>query len=97
VYIQTIAPPVAGESFRFSVGGGAGPKHIELMVGDQSLLELDSEDLLCQANAVIPPSTEGTILSICATDSTGDRKSLEYTISETNPGPHSMLARAGRL
>lgn len=91
MYIQTLLPPVAGQVFRFSVGGGAGPKHIELTVGEEHLLELDSDDLLCKADAVIPPSANGAILNITATDSTGDSKSLDYEISESNPGAHSML------
>jgi hypothetical protein len=68
---------VAGQTFRFSVGGGASPKHVELTVGGEVLLELDSDDMLCQANALIPESTNGITLSINATDSQGDRKSLE--------------------
>ena len=92
MFIQTLVPPVAGETFRFNVAGGAGVTSIEVYVASKKILGRDSDDLPCRAVAVIPLGTEGLTLRINATDSEGHNKTLEYEISESDPGPHSMLS-----
>lgn len=52
--------------------------------------------MLCQSMAEIPPGVEGQTLSISAVDSAGHTKSLEYEISQSDPGPHSMLSGTWR-
>ena len=92
MFIQTLLPPVAGRTFRFNVAGGAGATSIEVYVDSKLIHKRDCDDLPCHAAAVIPPGTEGATLSISATDSVGNNKTLEYVISEADPGPHSMLS-----
>lgn len=92
MFIQILRPPVAGENFRFSVAGGNGVTSIEVYVNDQQLLKRDDDNLPCRAAAVIPLGTAGETLSITATDSVGSNKTLEYVISKSDPGPHSMLS-----
>ncbi len=93
--IQTLLPPVVGENFRFNVGGGAGVTSVEVYVDSDQIFKQEYEDLLCRAAAVIPQGTEGATLSIYATDSSGNNKTLKYQISESDPGPHSMLSMTG--
>ena len=91
MFIQTLYPPVAGETFTFSVAGGAGITSIEVYVAGKQILKRDCDDLPCRAVAVIPHGSEGSTLSINVTDSEGHNKTLEYEISKSDPGPHSML------
>jgi len=93
MFIQTLLPPVAGKIFRFNVAGGAGTTSIEVYVNTKQILKRESDDLPCRSAAEIPHGTEGATLSIYAIDSAGNDKSLEYRISESDPGPHSMLSR----
>ena len=92
MFIQTLLPPVAGESFRFNVSGCAGATSIEVYVNSKQILNRKCDDLLCKTVTVIPNGTEGKTLSIYATDSAGNNKTLEYEISEAAPGAHSMLS-----
>ena len=92
MHIQTLLPPVIGEIFRFNVSGGAGVTSVEVYVGSDQVFKQEYEDLLCRASTVIPQGTEGATLSINATDSAGSNKTLNYEISESDPGPHSMLS-----
>jgi hypothetical protein len=94
MFIQTLVPPVAGEIFRFNVAGGAGLTSIEVYVGAKQILDRHSDHLPCRAVARIPPGSEGSTLRINATDSAGHNKTLKYVISESDPGPHSMLSRS---
>jgi hypothetical protein len=45
----------------------------------------------------IPLGVEGKTLSVSAVDSAGHAKTLEYEISESDPGAHSMLAGTRRM
>ena len=92
MFIQTHRPPVVGETFRFSVAGCSGSTKVRVLVNSRPILEREYEGMLCQSMAVIPNGTEGKTLSIYATDSAGHNKTLEYEISEADPGPHSMLS-----
>jgi hypothetical protein len=92
MFIQTLLPPVAGEVFRFSVAGGAGATTIEVFVNKELILDQQCTELPCRTLAEIPPSTGGETLRISATDSAGSNKTVEYQISDSDPGPHSMLA-----
>lgn len=89
--IQTMRPPVAGQNFRFSIGGASGETRVAVSVNGQGILERIYHTMLCQAAAAIPTGSAGQRLTVTATDSRGNRKTLEYEISEVDPGPHSML------
>ena len=91
--IQTLVPPVAGRPFRFTVAGCSGETSIKVYANNKQILKRECNELLCQSVAEIPRGTEGTILEIYAADSAGHDQTLEYEISESDPGPHSMLAR----
>jgi len=93
MFIQTLLPPVAGKTFRFNVSGCAGATSIEVSINSRRILKREYDDLLCKSAAEIPRGTGGTILSIHATDSAGHSQSIDYEISESDPGPHSMLSR----
>ena len=90
--IQTLRPPVAGEIFRFSVAGCSGTTKIRVLVNSKPILKSEHESMLCKSQAEIPNGDEGKTLSISAVDSAGHSKTLEYEISKTDPGPHSMLS-----
>jgi len=90
--IQTLKPPVAGESFRFSVAGCSGTTKVRVFVNRQAILDREYNSMLCQSVTEIPPGVHGKTLSVSASDSSGNSKTLEYEISESDPGPHSMLA-----
>ena len=92
MFIQTHRPPVVGETFRFSVAGCSGSTKIRVLVNSKQILKREYDGMLCQSMAVIPSGAEGKTLSIFATDSAGHNKTLEYEISESDPGPHSMLS-----
>jgi len=92
MFIQTLLPPVAGGTFRFNVAGCAGATSIEVYANSKQILKRKCDDLVCKSVTEIPPGTEGTTLSICATDSAGHNQTLEYEISESDPGAHSMLS-----
>ena len=91
--IQTLVPPVAGRPFRFTVAGCAGETIIKVYANSKQILKRECNDLLCQSVAEIPRGTEGTTLEIYATDSAGHDQTLVYDISESDPGPHSMLSK----
>jgi hypothetical protein len=93
MYIQTLVPPVAGETFRFTVAGCAGTTNIEVYADSAPILKMECNDLVCKSVARIPTGTEGATLSIHAADSAGHDARLEYLISGSDPGAHSMLAR----
>jgi hypothetical protein len=42
--------------------------------------------------AKIPIGADGKTLSISAVDSVGHSKTVEFVISQSDPGPHSMLS-----
>ena len=90
--IQTLHPPVAGETFRFSVAGCSGTTVVKVSVNSRPIFSREYDSMLCQAMASIPFGVEGKTLSISATDSAGHSKTLEYEISKSDPGPHSMLS-----
>jgi len=92
MFIQTLTPPVAGGTFRFSVAGCSGTTKVRVLVNSKPLLKREYDSMLCQSMAVIPTGVEGEILSISAIDSAGNTKTLDYKISEADPGPHSMLS-----
>ena len=92
MFIQTLLPPVAGQIFRFSVAGCSGTTTIEVHANDQQLLQRDFTGLICKSEALIPDDCHGATLRIYAVDSTGKNQSIEFEISESDPGPHSMLA-----
>ena len=92
MFIQTLLPPVAGKTFRFNVSGGAGVTSIEVYIDNKQIIKRESDDLLCKSMVELPGGTEGATLRIYATDSSGNNKTLEYEISESDPGPHSMLS-----
>jgi hypothetical protein len=95
--IQTLKPPVAGEVFRFSVAGCSGTTKVQVFVNRQALLDREYNGMLCQSMAEIPAGVGGKTLSISAIDSAGHAKTLEYEISESDPGPHSMLSGTRRM
>ena len=90
--IQTLCPPVVGGNFRFSVAGCSGATNIRVSVNSKPILERKYESMLCQSMAKIPIGANGKTLSISAVDSAGHSKTVEYEISESDPGPHSMLS-----
>ena len=90
--IQTLHPPVAGETFRFSVAGCSGTTKVRVSVDNRPIFSREYNGMLCQAMAAIPLGVEGKTLSISASDSAGHSKTIEYEISKSDPGPHSMLA-----
>jgi len=92
MFIQTLRPPVAGESFRFSVAGCSGATKVGVYVNQKSILKRVYDGMRFQSMAEIPRGVGGKTLKIYALDSVGHTKSLEYEISESDPGPHSMLA-----
>ena len=89
--IQTLVPPIAGRPFRFTVAGCAGETIIKVYANSKQILKSERSGLLCQSVAEIPRGTEGTALEIYATDSAGNNQTLEFEISKSDPGPHSML------
>jgi hypothetical protein len=96
VLIQTLKPPVAGETLIVKLAGCSGKTNIEVYVGDNRLLAHEHVGLLCNLKVDVPPGTGGTNLRISANDASGVPKSLEYEISDCDPGPHSMLAGVRR-
>ena len=90
--IQTLRPPIAGENFRFNVAGCSGTTNVRVLVNNKPILKRKYESMLCQSVAEIPIGVEGKTLSISAVDSAGHSETLEYEISDTDPGPHSMLS-----
>lgn len=92
MFIQTLLPPVAGQVFRFSVAGCSGTTNIDVHANDQRLLKRDFTGLICKSEVIIPDDFYGATLSISAVDSSGKHQSIEYVISASDPGPHSMLA-----
>ena len=97
MFIQTLVPPVAGSTFRFSVAGCSGETHIEVYAGSKQLLDQKMTGMLCKSVAEIPPFTEGWTLKIHASDSSGSDQKLEYEISDADPGAHSMLAKSRQV
>jgi hypothetical protein len=97
MFIQTLVPPVAGKPFRFTVAGCSGETRIEVYANNKQILKRDATGMLCNSLAEIPPCTEGSTLEICASDSSGNNEKLEYEISESDPGAHSMLAKSRLL
>lgn len=95
--IQTFKPPVAGETFRFSVAGCSGTTKVRVFVNRQAILDREYKGMLCQSATDIPPGVEGGTLSVSAVDSAGNTKALEYEISDSDPGPHSMLSGTRRM
>ncbi len=93
MFIQTLLPPVAGGPFRFTVAGCVGKSSIEVYANDKQILKRECNDLLCKLAVEIPHGTEGATLRVNATDSAGSNQTLEYEISEADPGPHSMLSK----
>ena len=92
MFIQTLVPPVAGEPFRFSVAGCSGTTNVRVSINRKSILKRDYDGMRFQSIAEIPPGVEGKTLKISAFDSVGHTKTLEYEVSEADPGPHSMLS-----
>jgi hypothetical protein len=92
MFIQTLRPPVAGETFRFNIAGCAGATNVEVCANSKPILKREYNDLLCKSMVEIPNDCAGMTLSIRATDSAGHTKSLDYEISESDPGAHSMLS-----
>ena len=92
MFIQTLHPPVAGENFRFSVAGCSGTTNVRVLVNSEPILKRDYKSMLCQSLAKIPIGVEGKTLSISALDSAGHSETIEFEISESDPGPHSMLS-----
>ena len=94
--IQTLKPPVAGETLIVKVAGCSGMTNIDVYVGEKQLLRHEHTGLLCNLKVEIPQGTGGANLRICANDASDTPKSLEYEISDCDPGPHSMLAGVRR-
>ena len=94
--IQTLKPPVAGEKLIVKVAGCNGKTIVEVRVGDRRLLQHEHTGLMCNLAVEVPPGTGGANLYIHAKDASGVPKSLEFEISDCDPGPHSMLAGARR-
>ncbi len=92
MFIQTLRPPVAGDTFMFNVAGGTGATAVEVFVGIRRIMVRKYPQLPCRVKARIPSDSGGETLRIQATDSVGSGKTLEYLISEEDPGAHSMLA-----
>jgi hypothetical protein len=93
MFIQTLVPPVAGNTFRFSVAGCSGSTKVKVLVNSKQIINREYDGMRFQSLAEIPHGTEGKTLGIYAVDSAGNNKTLEYEISEANPGPHSMLTK----
>jgi len=94
MFIQTLVPPVAGKTFRFTVAGCSGETLIEVYTNNDQILDRKMTGMLCKSAAEIPLSSAGSTLRICASDSSGNRRKLEFEISESDPGAHSMLAKS---
>lgn len=96
VLIQTLKPPVAGETLIVKIAGCSGRTSIQVLVGGKQLLRHEHSGLLCNLKVKIPSGTGGANLRISANDASGAPKSVEYEISDCDPGPHSMLAGVRR-
>lgn len=94
--IQTLKPPVAGENLIVKVAGCNGKTNIKVSVGDKRVLEHEHVGLLCNLSVEVPPGTGGETLLIKAVDATGNPRQLKFEISDSDPGPHSMLAGVRR-
>jgi hypothetical protein len=94
MFIQTLVPPVAGKTFRFTVAGCSGETRIEVFTDSKQILRRKMTGMLCKSAAEIPSCSEGSTLKICASDSGGNRHKLEFEISASDPGAHSMLAKS---
>ncbi len=92
MFIQTLRAPVAGTVFRFSIAGACGTTSVEVRVNDRSIFKRAYTKMLCHAAALIPADTAGRTLTVTASDTLGNHKSLAYEISAADPGPHSMLS-----
>jgi hypothetical protein len=92
MFIQTLVPPVAGDTFRFSVAGCSGSTKVKVLVNNKQIIKREYDGMRFQSMAAIPRGSEGKILGIYAVDSAGNNKALEYEISESDPGAHSMLS-----
>lgn len=97
MFIQTLVPPVAGSTFRFSVAGCSGETRIEVYADSKQILSERMTGMLCKSAAEIPPCTQGSMLKIHASDTSGNQKKLEFEISESDPGAHSMLAKSRQV
>lgn len=97
MFIQTLVPPVAGSTFRFSVAGCSGETSIEVYADSKQILKRKLTGMLCRSAAEIPAYSEGSTLRICASDSNGNHQKLEYEISGSDPGAHSMLAKSRQV
>lgn len=97
MFIQTLVPPVAGKTFRFTVAGCSGETRIEVYTDDRQILGSTMTGMLCKSAADIPPCTEGSTLKICASDSSGKSQKLEFEISASDPGAHSMLVKSRQV
>ena len=93
MFIQTLVPPVAGDTFRFSVAGCSGSTRVKVLINSEQIIKREYDGMRFQSTATIPPGTEGKTLGIYTVDSAGNNKALEYEISEADPGAHSMLCR----
>ena len=92
MFIQTLRPPVTGEKFRFNVAGCSGTTKVRVAVNNRPIFRNEYDSMLCQSLVTIPAGVEGKTLRISAEDSAGHSKTLEYKISEADPGAHSMLS-----
>ena len=75
--IEPKHPPMAGQSFHFSVAGGIGITRIEVFVDSSLVHQHDCDDPPCHEMAMIPPGTRGATLRVIATDSVGNIKEFE--------------------
>lgn len=94
MFIQTLVPPVAGKTFRFTVAGCSGETRIQAFSDTKRILNQKMTGMLCKSLVEIPSRSEGSKLKICASDSGGNRQELEFEISASDPGAHSMLAKS---
>jgi len=92
MFIQTLVPPVAGDTFRFSVAGCSGSTSVKVLVNSEQIIEREYDGMRFQSMAIIPQGSQGKTLGIYAADSAGNKKALTYEISASSPGAHSMLS-----
>lgn len=93
--IESRHPPMAGQSFNFTVEGGIGISNIKVYVDSKLVHQHDCDDPPCHEMAIIPPGTRGATLRIIAIDSVGNRKELEYQIADSDAGASGMMEMGG--
>lgn len=93
--IEARQPPMAGQSFNFSVDGGLGISNIKVFVDLKLVHQHDCDDPPCHEMVMIPPGTRGATLRIIAMDSVGNKKEFTSQVGDSESGASGMMEMGG--